>query len=66
MLVFAGLSLLVTVVLMTGRTGTPGLYAGRLLTGTVFTVGTAWVNDDSHVLPALAREDADRMGPRWS
>jgi MFS family permease len=46
---FAALSLVATAVLITGRSGTTGLYAGRLLTGvvsgTVFTVGTAWVKE---------------------
>lgn len=46
---FAGLSLVATAVLITGRWGVAGLYAGRLLTGvvsgTVFTVGTAWVKE---------------------
>ena len=49
MLGFAGLSLFATAVLITGRWGTPGLYAGRLLTGVVsgavFSVGTAWVKE---------------------
>lgn len=49
MVAFTVLSLLATAVLMTGQWGTPGLYAGRLLTGlvsgTVFTAGTAWVKE---------------------
>jgi MFS family permease len=49
MITFAGVSLLATAVLITGRWGAAGLYAGRLLTGvvsgTVFTVGTAWVKE---------------------
>jgi MFS family permease len=49
MLAFAALSLVATAVLITGRTGTGGLYVGRLLagvvSGTVFTVGTAWVKE---------------------
>jgi len=55
MLGFAGLSLLATAVLITGRWGVGGLYAGRLLTGvvsgTVFTVGTAWVKELSEGSP---------------
>jgi len=55
MLGFAGLSLLATAVLITGRWGTPGLYAGRLLTGVVsgavFSVGTAWVKELSDDAP---------------
>ncbi|WP_216870302.1 MFS transporter [Modestobacter excelsi] len=49
MIAFTALSLVATTVLIAGRTGTAGLYAGRLLTGvvsgTVFTVGTAWVKE---------------------
>ena len=49
MLAFAALSLVATGVLITGQWGPGGLYAGRLLTGvvsgTVFTVGTAWVKE---------------------
>lgn len=49
MLAFAALSLVATAVLITGQWGPGGLYAGRLLTGvvsgTVFTVGTAWVKE---------------------
>jgi len=49
MLAFAALSLVATAVLITGRWGPGGLYAGRLLTGvvsgTVFTIGTAWVKE---------------------
>ena len=49
MLAFAALSLVATAVLITGRWGVAGLYGGRLLTGvvsgTVFTVGTAWVKE---------------------
>jgi len=55
MLGFAGLSLLATAVLITGRWGVGGLYAGRLLTGvvsgTVFTVGTVWVKELSEGSP---------------
>jgi len=55
MLGFAALSLLATTVLITGRWGAGGLYAGRLLTGvvsgTVFTVGTAWVKELSEGSP---------------
>lgn len=55
MLGFAGLSLLATAVLITGRWGTLGLYAGRLLTGVVsgavFSVGTAWVKELSDDAP---------------
>lgn len=49
MIGFAALSLLATGVLITGRWGIAGLYAGRLLTGVVsggaFSVGTAWVKE---------------------
>lgn len=49
MLAFTALSLLATAVLITGQWGAVGLYAGRLLTGvvsgTVFTAGTAWVKE---------------------
>ncbi|MHA7200568.1 MFS transporter [Arthrobacter alkaliphilus] len=49
MLAFTALSLLATAVLITGQWGVAGLYAGRLLTGvvsgTVFTAGTAWVKE---------------------
>jgi predicted MFS family arabinose efflux permease len=49
MLAFTALSLVATAVLITGRWGPGGLYAGRLLTGvvsgTVFTVGTVWVKE---------------------
>ncbi len=49
MLAFTALSLIATAVLITGQWGPGGLYAGRLLTGvvsgTVFTVGTAWVKE---------------------
>ncbi len=55
MIAFAALSLLATAVLAGGQWGVGWLYAGRLLTGvvsgTVFTIGTAWVkelSDDSH------------------
>jgi len=55
MIVFAALSLLATAVLAGGQWGVGWLYAGRLLTGvvsgTVFTIGTAWVkelSDGSH------------------
>jgi len=55
MLGFAALSLVATAVLITGRWGAGGLYAGRLLTGvvsgTVFTVGTAWVKELSEGSP---------------
>lgn len=55
MLGFAALSLVATVVLISGHWGTGGLYAGRLLTGvvsgTVFTVGTAWVKELSDGSP---------------
>ncbi len=58
MLAFAGVSLLATAVLISGRWGTPGLYAGRLLTGVVsgavFAVGTAWVKELSEDAPAGA------------
>lgn len=62
MLVFAALSLLASAVLITGRTGAAGLYAGRLLTGvvsgTVFTVGTAWVKELSGASAGLAARRA--------
>ncbi|WP_175483966.1 MFS transporter [Modestobacter sp. DSM 44400] len=49
MIASAALSLLATAVLITGHWGVAGLYAGRLLTGvvsgTAFTVGTAWVKE---------------------
>lgn len=49
MIVFAALSLLATAVLAGGQWGVGWLYAGRLLTGvvsgTVFTIGTAWVKE---------------------
>lgn len=49
MLGFAAGSLFATAVLITGRWGISGLYAGRLLTGVVsgavFSVGTAWVKE---------------------
>ncbi len=55
MIAFAALSLLATAVLAGGQWGVGWLYAGRLLTGvvsgTVFTIGTAWVkelSDGSH------------------
>ncbi len=57
-LAFAALSLVATAVLITGQWGTPGLYAGRLLTGVVsgavFSVGTAWVKELSDDAPAGA------------
>ncbi len=49
MISFAALSLLATAVLAGGQWGVGWLYAGRLLTGvvsgTVFTIGTAWVKE---------------------
>lgn len=55
MIWFAGLSLLATAVLIAGRWGAPALYAGRLLTGVVsgvvFSVGTAWVKNLSDDAP---------------
>jgi len=49
MIAFAALSLLATAVLAGGQWGVGWLYAGRLLTGvvsgTVFTIGTAWVKE---------------------
>ncbi len=49
MIAFAALSLLATAVLAGGQWGLGWLYAGRLLTGvvsgTVFTIGTAWVKE---------------------
>jgi MFS family permease len=62
MLAFTAASLLASAVLITGRTGTPGLYAGRLLTGvvsgTVFTVGTAWTKELSGGHPGAAARRA--------
>jgi hypothetical protein len=62
MLAFTALSLVASAVLITGRSGTPGLYAGRLLTGvvsgTVFTVGTAWTKELSGGHPGLAARRA--------
>ena len=61
MLAFTALSLLATAVLITGQWGLAGLYAGRLLTGvvsgTVFTAGTAWVKE-------LSDEGASGTGAR--
>ncbi len=58
MIAFAALSLLATAVLAGGQWGVGWLYAGRLLTGvvsgTVFTIGTAWV-----------KELSDGPGPGW-
>ncbi|TFD76231.1 MFS transporter [Cryobacterium psychrophilum] len=49
MVVFAALSVLATAVLISGQWGIEGLYAGRFLTGvvsgTVFSIGTAWVKE---------------------
>ncbi len=60
-LIFTALSLLATAVLITGQWGTAGLYAGRLLTGvvsgTVFTAGTAWVKE-------LSQDGASGTGAR--
>ncbi len=54
-LAFAAASLVATAVLITGRWGVAGLCAGRFLTGVVsgvvFTVGTAWVKELSAVAP---------------
>lgn len=62
MIVFAAVSLLATAVLITGGWGPAGLYAGRLLTGvvsgTVFTVGTAWVKELSEGSPGAAARRA--------
>lgn len=62
MLTFAAVSLLATAVLITGRWGSAGLYVGRLLTGlvsgTVFTVGTAWVKELSGGSPGTAARRA--------
>jgi MFS family permease len=62
MIPFAGVSLLATAVLISGRWGPAGLYAGRLLTGlvsgTVFTVGTAWVKELSAGSPGTAARRA--------
>jgi len=60
----AALSPLATTVLVTGRWGVAGLYAGRLLTGvvsgTLFTVGTAWVKE----LSALSADSTPGTGAR--
>lgn len=49
MIIFAALSLIATAVLITGQWGVAGLYAGRFLTGvvsgTVFSIGTAWIKE---------------------
>ena len=62
MLAFTALSLVASAVLVTGRSGTAGLYAGRLLTGvvsgTVFTVGTAWTKELSGGNPGAAARRA--------
>jgi MFS family permease len=62
MLAFTALSLVASAVLITGRSGTAGLYAGRLLTGvvsgTVFTVGTAWTKELSGGHPGAAARRA--------
>ncbi|KGH45255.1 MULTISPECIES: MFS transporter [Modestobacter] len=62
MISFAAVSLLATVVLITGSWGPAGLYAGRLLTGvvsgTVFTVGTAWIKELSGRAPGAAARRA--------
>jgi hypothetical protein len=62
MLAFTALSLLASAVLITGQSGSAGLYAGRLLTGvvsgTVFTVGTAWTKELSGGHPGLAARRA--------
>jgi len=59
MIGFAALSLVATAVLITGRWSPAGLYGGRLLTGvvsgTVFTVGTAWVKELSAGSPGALR-----------
>ncbi|MCZ2402042.1 MFS transporter [Paenarthrobacter sp. Z7-10] len=61
MVAFTALSLVATAVLITGQWGVAGLYAGRLLTGvvsgTVFTAGTAWVKE-------LSGEGASGTGAR--
>lgn len=62
MLGSAALSLLATAVLITGRWGVGGLYAGRLLTGvvsgTAFTIGTAWVKELSGSPPGAGARRA--------
>lgn len=49
MIGFSALSLVATAVLITGQWGVAGLYAGRFLTGivsgTVFSIGTAWIKE---------------------
>ncbi|MBG6182640.1 MFS family permease [Arthrobacter sp. CAN_A214] len=49
MLAFAALSLVATMVLISGQWGVSGLYAGRFLTGVVsgaiFSIGTAWIKE---------------------
>ncbi|WP_188537023.1 MFS transporter [Kocuria dechangensis] len=58
MIAFAALSLVATAVLITGQWGVAGLYAGRFLTGvvsgTVFSIGTAWIKELSTDAPAAA------------
>jgi MFS family permease len=58
LIAFTALSLIASVVLITGRWGVGGLYAGRLLTGVasgaVFSIGTAWVKELSEGAPAGA------------
>jgi hypothetical protein len=62
MLAFSAVSLLASAVLITGRSDSAGLYAGRLLTGvvsgTVFTVGTAWTKELSGGNPGAAARRA--------
>lgn len=62
MLAFAALSLVATGVLISGQAGPVGLYVGRLLTGvvsgTVFTVGTAWVKELSVARPGTGARRA--------
>lgn len=59
MIAFSALSLVATAVLITGQWGVAGLYAGRFLTGvvsgTVFSIGTAWIKE-------LSEEDAPQAG----
>jgi MFS family permease len=61
-LAFTAVSLVASAVLMTGRWGEAGLFAGRLLTGvasgTVFTVGTAWTKELSGPLAGVAARRA--------
>ncbi|WP_035780453.1 MFS transporter, partial [Arthrobacter sp. H14] len=58
MIVFAALSMVATAVLITGQWGVTGLYAGRFLagvvSGAVFSIGTAWIKELSATAAAGA------------